>query len=95
MTGDDGRRDDGKARQLSTPPHWFTEYVTAKVSIDYYHSPQRDVMELPGYHYRTDALRYWEVLSDYVSEVLALTYTTDGAIINDEELLEFITEVTL
>ncbi|MEM7094630.1 MAG: lipoxygenase family protein [Actinomycetota bacterium] len=52
----------------------------------------RDV--LPGYHYRDDALRSWELIGDYTEEVLRCFYPDDESVRLDHELADWVHELT-
>lgn len=45
-----------------------------------------DVAEIPGYHYRDDALKLWPVVQQYVQEIVDLTYANDAEVNGDPEL---------
>nr|XP_018669787.2 arachidonate 5-lipoxygenase isoform X1 [Ciona intestinalis] len=45
-----------------------------------------DCGDLPNYHYRDDAIKIWNVIQDYVSDVIRYYYWSDKDIVNDYEL---------
>ena len=47
---------------------------------------ERDVAELPGYHYRDDAMKIFEALEEYVTNVLGTFYEGDEDVESDEEI---------
>ena len=46
----------------------------------------RDVVDIPNYHYRDDGLKLWQAIKEYVCEVMNVFYETDADVENDEEL---------
>ena len=46
----------------------------------------RDVGEIPNYHYRDDGLELWMAIKEYVREVMNVFYETDADVEEDEEL---------
>jgi arachidonate 15-lipoxygenase len=64
--------------------------------------PQRDVALrgvddidlLPGYHYRDDTLRLWDVIGSYVDELLRVFYPDDATVAGDEELAAWAHELS-
>ena len=46
----------------------------------------RDVGEIPNYHYRDDGLELWKAIKEYVREVMNVFYETDADVEKDEEL---------
>ena len=60
----------------------------------------RGVENLPGYFYRDDILGHWEILHQYVDEMVELAYSSDSSdvannITNDVELQEFFHDVAV
>jgi hypothetical protein len=51
------------------------------------------VEDLPGYHYRDDALAWWDILKQYCAEFIALHYTSDELVQGDSELQNMVDEV--
>jgi len=45
-----------------------------------------DTESLPGYHYRDDALKVWNAISDFTAEALRSLYPDDAAVAADGEL---------
>ncbi|XP_057244508.1 polyunsaturated fatty acid lipoxygenase ALOX15B-like, partial [Malurus melanocephalus] len=54
---------------------------------------ERGVGDIPGYHYRDDALDIWTALQSYVQGVVALFYGGDSDVAEDEELQEWVGEI--
>ncbi|MBD2663193.1 putative lipoxygenase [Richelia sinica FACHB-800] len=50
-----------------------------------YDLKNRDVLDLPNYYYRDDALLMWNAIKDYVTEVLQTRYQTDADVVSDRE----------
>ena len=46
----------------------------------------RDVADIPNYHYRDDCLKLWQAIKEYVCDVLSIFYETDEDVQKDEEL---------
>ena len=46
----------------------------------------RDVKEIPNYHYRDDGLKLWHAINEYVCDVVDVFYETDEDIENDDEV---------
>ena len=46
----------------------------------------RDVGDIPNYHYRDDGLKLWQAIKEYICEVMNVFYETDADVENDEEL---------
>lgn len=53
-----------------------------------------DPTKLPYYPYRDDALPLWHAISQYVRELLALSYENDAAVAGDEEVQLFWKDLT-
>ncbi|WP_413174635.1 lipoxygenase family protein [Anabaena azotica] len=51
-----------------------------------YNLKARDVLEIPDYYYRDDAVLMWDAIKEYVSDVLKNHYKTDADVVNDQEL---------
>ena len=47
---------------------------------------ERDVVDLPNYYYRDDALLIWEAIKEYVAEILQNHYKSDKDVVNDKEI---------
>jgi hypothetical protein len=45
-----------------------------------------DAALLPGYHYRDDAVKVWDVIAAFVSDVIQSFYRTDEDVVGDHEL---------
>ena len=54
---------------------------------------QREVEDIPGYHYRDDGMMWWNNLRQYVEEFLAIHYTSDDLVKGDSELQNMVDEV--
>jgi hypothetical protein len=53
----------------------------------------RDVMNLPGYHYRDDALLIWDAIQTYVTDILKLHYQSAEDLKDDNALQDWKTEL--
>jgi hypothetical protein len=47
---------------------------------------QRQVRDIPNYHYRDDALMLWQAIEEYVTEIVRLRYPTQQDLIDDPEI---------
>jgi hypothetical protein len=64
--------------------------------------PRRDVERrgvadtdlLPGYHYRDDAVRLWDVIGSFADEVLRVFYPDDATVAGDAELAAWAYELS-
>ncbi|XP_068854782.1 polyunsaturated fatty acid lipoxygenase ALOX15B-like [Aphelocoma coerulescens] len=54
---------------------------------------ERGVGDIPGYHYRDDALDIWGAIESYVEGIVALFYAEDKDVAEDEELQEWVGEI--
>ncbi|XP_066426911.1 polyunsaturated fatty acid lipoxygenase ALOX15B-like [Molothrus aeneus] len=54
---------------------------------------ERGVGDIPGYHYRDDALDIWGAIHSYVEGIVALFYAEDQEVAEDEELQEWVGEI--
>ena len=54
---------------------------------------ERDVMDLPGYHHRDDALKLWTAVSDYIADMVNTFYLDDGDVLKDWELQNWVADV--
>ncbi|KAM7004261.1 hydroperoxide isomerase ALOXE3-like [Passerculus sandwichensis] len=54
---------------------------------------ERGVGDIPGYHYRDDAVDIWEAIQGYVEGIVALFYAEDEEVAEDEELQEWVGEI--
>ncbi|MBW4550440.1 MAG: hypothetical protein KME35_04940 [Aphanocapsa sp. GSE-SYN-MK-11-07L] len=70
----------GKGKNYDGEPHLF--YRTA-LPVDL---AAREVSNLPGYHYRDDALKIWNAIQAYVADILRLAYKSAADLLNDAEL---------
>lgn len=52
-----------------------------------------DPEKLPGFHYREDALRLWEAISDFVTRIVSIYYHSDEVIQKDTELQAWILDI--
>ena len=48
-----------------------------------------------GYYLRDDAMDLWEILSNYVTDIVNLTYKNENEVISDDELQDFCSEVSI
>ena len=53
----------------------------------------RDVAEIPNYHFRDDGLALWEAIRNYVVDVINIFYQTDEDVKEDQEIQEWEMEV--
>ena len=53
----------------------------------------RDVVDIPNYHFRDDGLEHWFAIRSYVDNVVDLFYHTDEDVQQDYELQEWETEI--
>ncbi|XP_072227617.1 hydroperoxide isomerase ALOXE3-like [Leuresthes tenuis] len=53
----------------------------------------RGLNSVPGYYYRDDGLRLWDIIHRYVEGVLNYYYHSDGDVIRDMELQSWINEI--
>ncbi|MEO6571901.1 MAG: lipoxygenase family protein, partial [Ilumatobacteraceae bacterium] len=53
-----------------------------------------DAASLPGYFYRDDALRLWDVIGAFVEDVLRVYYPDDATVAADDELAAWAVELT-
>lgn len=67
---------------------WSEEWNFARhnVHLDLAERGLDDASVLPGYHWREDALRLWNVIETYVGEMVGLFYADDAAVRADTEL---------
>ena len=55
---------------------------------------ERDVMDLPNYFARDDALALWKTLKEYVTDVIDIFYLNDNDIKEDKELALWMKDIT-
>ena len=55
---------------------------------------ERDVMDLPNYFARDDALALWKTLKEYVTDVIDIFYLSDNDIKEDKELALWMKDIT-
>ena len=53
----------------------------------------RGLMDLPQYFYRDDSIKLWNILHEYVTEMINLSYSGDVDVKLDNELQNFIREI--
>ncbi|XP_054028832.1 hydroperoxide isomerase ALOXE3-like [Dryobates pubescens] len=53
----------------------------------------REVAEVPNYHYRDDALQLWDAIHSWVQGMVQLFYAGDQAVAQDQELQEWLQEI--
>ena len=53
----------------------------------------RDVEEIPNYHFRDDGLTLWKSIRNYVENVIHIFYESDQDVHEDCELQEWISEI--
>ena len=53
----------------------------------------RGLMDIPQYFYRDDSIAMWDILHEYVTEMINLSYPGDEDVQNDHELQDFIIEI--
>ncbi len=79
---------------------WLVAQEYARWSLADWH-PRRDLERrgvldadrLPGYHYRDDALRLFDAIGTYVTELLSVFYRGDADVEADTELQAWVTEL--
>ena len=49
--------------------------------------------DLPGYHFRDDALLIWKVMKEYVDEIITIFYESDQDIQDDFEIQAWFNEI--
>ena len=69
-------------------------YHTITLTVPEYFE-KRDTSSLPGYYLRDDAINLWEILSNYVTDIVNLTYEDDAEVASDKELQDFSWEVSI
>lgn len=52
-----------------------------------------DKDKLPGFHYRDDALRLWQIIKEYIADILNIYYHSDKDVEKDVELQAWITDL--
>ena len=52
-----------------------------------------DSEQLPGYYFRDDGIKTWNVIEEFVSKVIGTFYATDGDVQNDPELKEWVSDI--
>ena len=55
---------------------------------------KRDVLDLPGFHHRDDALLLWDAILDYVTDMMNLFYERDADVVADWELQGWVKDVS-
>uniref|UniRef100_UPI00358F2F5D polyunsaturated fatty acid 5-lipoxygenase-like n=1 Tax=Myxine glutinosa TaxID=7769 RepID=UPI00358F2F5D len=53
----------------------------------------RGVDDLPNFHFRDDGMKLWNVIKSFVSEIIDIYYKSDGDVVHDDELQEWIKEI--
>ena len=53
----------------------------------------RDVGDIPNYHFRDDGLDLWNEIKNFVKDVIDIFYETDDDILGDWELQEWTSEL--
>ena len=53
----------------------------------------RDVADIPNYHYRDDGLKLWHVINGYVRDIINIFYETDKEVEEDKELEDWDCEI--
>ena len=54
---------------------------------------RRDMMDLPKYYHRDDAVMLWDATLNYVKEMVDAFYISDGDVLNDWELQAWVEDV--
>ena len=52
-----------------------------------------DSEKLPGYYFRDDGIKTWNLIEEFVSKVIGTFYATDGDVQNDPELKNWVTDI--
>ena len=55
---------------------------------------KRDMLDLPGYHHRDDALMLWDAILDYVTDMMDIFYERDADVVDDWELQGWVQDVS-
>ena len=53
----------------------------------------RDVADIPNYHFCKDGLKLWNAIKDYVYDVINVFYETDKDVEEDDELQDWDNDV--
>ena len=54
---------------------------------------RRDMMDLPNYWHRDDAVTLWDAVFNYVKEMIGIFYSSDKDVVEDEELQGWVGDV--
>ena len=54
---------------------------------------RRDMMDLPNYWHRDDAVTLWDAVFNYVKEMIGIFYNSDKDVVEDEELQGWVEDV--
>ena len=54
---------------------------------------RRDMMDLPNYWHRDDAVTLWDAVFNYVKEMIGIFYSSDKDVVEDEELQGWVEDV--
>ena len=57
------------------------------------HLKDRDVMDLPGYHHRDDSIKLWDVILEYVQDLVDIFYENDKDVVQDMEIHNWVQDV--
>jgi len=52
-----------------------------------------DAKKLPGFHYRDDAIKLWQAIGEYITDILAIYYHSDEKVQSDTELQAWILDL--
>ena len=79
--------------------YWLINQANSKYSFTDLdprtHFEARGVLDdLPGYHYRDDALDLWDAIGKFADKVLRIYYKNDAAVAGDDELADFAHELS-
>ena len=54
---------------------------------------RRDMMDLPNYWHRDDAITLWDAVFNYVKEMIGIFYNSDKDVVEDQELQGWVEDV--
>ena len=67
------------------------------MTFDDFHYPnnlrKRDMMDLPGFHHRDDAVMLWDITLEYIKSFVDVFYDSDKALYEDWEIQAWVKDV--
>ena len=67
------------------------------MTFDDFHYPnhlkKRDMMDLPGFHHRDDAIMLWDITLEYIKSFVDIFYDSDKALTEDWEIQAWVKDV--